>query len=600
MTFSAAARKMKSIPSLFLFVTLVVSVTLTVTTCTKTTKGTAALSAESRDYASQLFERAKTERSEGDLDGAALATRELVNNYPSFALIDSATYLAGEVAYERGHFDEAATYFETIPENYPLSPLRPAASLHAARAYLELEMYTKSAEALIQLLDTPLDEETRDATELELQELVRRNLSPSELETLAQTYPSSPITREIAVALARTNYARGDYEAAYDILAEYLYRFPEDSEATEARRLLRLAAEKRQPPVDGPLGTVNPNTVGAVLPVTGPGSLYGRYFDEGLRMAVDAFNRDSSRKVKLVTADTKGTPVGAVKAVRKLVLEEGAVGLIGSVFTVPTITAAIEANAWRTAFLSPLVSADGLLEVGPWVFETKVPQEVEVAAVASVAVTNLLHERIAIVAPSRGRRREAANLFADEVRRLGAEVVVVTHYEEGATDFREQLEAVREAAPDAIFIPGDVEELLNLLPQVKFYDLQVQLLGMSNWNNDNLLRLFRGELEGALFPLEAYHGKNPGAYEHLKAKYQEKGTGEVDPVTVAAYFGMRLLLESITEGASDRDDVRLYLDGELNRGAEARMQEAAALPILTVRSGRVREFTPPPRPSPGN
>jgi branched-chain amino acid transport system substrate-binding protein len=587
---------MKSISRLLIPIVLTMLVGLTVATCTKSTKSTATLDAESREYASQLYDRARSARSEGNLEGAALTARELVNNYPNFALIDEATYLAGEVAYERGQFDEAATYFEAIPENYPLSPFRSSATLYAARAYSELGMFTKSAETLIGLLDSPVDGETRETAEAELRGLVRGGLSPSELESLAQRFPSSPITREIAVLLARSEYARGDYDAAYEILAEYLYRFPEETDATEARRLLKLAAEKRQPPVASPPGIVEPNTVGAVLPITGPGSLYGRYFDEGLQMAVDAFNHDSSRRVTLVTADSKGTPVGAVKAVRKLVLEAGAVGLVGSVFTVPTIAAAVEANAWRTVFLSPVVSADGLLEIGPWIFETKVPLEVEVAAVASVAITNLLHERIAIVSPSRGRRRDAADLFADEAARLGAEVVVQTYYDEGATDFREQLEAVREAAPDAIFIPGGVEELLNLLPQVKFYDLQIQLLGLSNWNNDNLLRLFKVELEGALFPLEAYHGKDPAAYARLKAELQEEGSGEVNPVTVSAYFGMRLLLESIASGASDREEVRVYLDGELNQGAEARMAEATTLPLLTVRSGRVREFTPPPRP----
>jgi branched-chain amino acid transport system substrate-binding protein len=464
-------------------------------------------------------------------------------------------------------------------------------------------MYVESAEKLIQLLESPIDDNLREAAETELRLLVRTNLGPSDLESLAQKYPSSPVNREISVRLARQEYARGDYDAAYDMLAEFLYRFPEDSHSSEARLLLKLAAEKRKAPTpaEAPPTVIEPNTIGALLPVTGPGqmSLFARYFDEGLRLAVDEFNRSSARQVRLVTADTKGTAVGAVKATRKLVREDGAVGLVGSVFTMPTIAAAIETNAWRTPLLSPVVSADDLLEIGPWVFETKIPQDVEVAAIAGVAFTGLLIERVAIVAPSRGRRRAAADLFADEATRLGAEVVEAVYYEEGSTDFREQLEAVREAAPDAIFLPGGVEELLNLLPQVKFYDLQIQLLGLSAWNNENLLRLFRNELEGALFPLESYHGRDPEAYTSLKATLQEQSAGEVNPVTVAGYFGMKLMLESFAFGASNRDEVRAYLDGQLNQGAEARMAEAEALTILTVRSGRVREFEAPPRPQSG-
>ena len=246
--------------------------------------------------------------------------------------------------------------------------------------------------------------------------------------------------------------------------------------------------------------------------------------------------------------------------------------------------------------LSPVVSANELTEIGPWIFETRVPAEVEVIAVADLAVTGLLLERHAVVAPTRGPRRALAELFAEEVTRLGGEVVVSVFYEEGATDFREQLEAVWEAAPETIFIPASDEELLTLIPQVKFYDLQVQLLGLSNWNSEKLLRLYSDELEGALFPLETYHGKDPVTYQRFKLTLEEKGVVDVSPLTVAGYFGMRLLLESITAGASDRGEVRAFLEGELRQNAEKRKLEAGTLSILTVRSGSVREFNLPPRP----
>ncbi len=54
---------------------------------------------------------------------------------------------------------------------------------------------------------------------------------------------------------------------------------------------------------------------------------------------------------------------------------------------------------------------------------------------------------------------------------------------------------------------------------------------------------------------------------------------------------MKLLLQSIVNGAIDRTQIRDYLDRELNAGAEQRMALANSLSILNVRSGKVREFT---------
>ena len=174
------------------------------------------------------------------------------------------------------------------------------------------------------------------------------------------------------------------------------------------------------------------------------------------------------------------------------------------------------------------------------------------------------------------------------------------YYRAGATDFRDQLDIIRQAAPEALFIPGDPEELMLLLPQVSFYDLQIQLLGLSDWNSDKLLRLSKRELEGALFPGEAFYGKDRESNEEFVQKYKDRFGGEVDevhPIATAGYFGMRLLLESVAAGSIERRQVKDYLQNRLESGAEQRMAEANQLSILRVRGGRIREFTahlPPP------
>ena len=279
-----------------------------------------------------------------------------------------------------------------------------------------------------------------------------------------------------------------------------------------------------------------------------------------------------------------------MEAVRKLVYEEGCVAILGAVFSVPSIAAAVECNALHVPMLSPVVTEHGIDEIGRWVFQTRVPKEVEVSAIARVAVEDLLLERFAILAPESAEAQKLVDLFAQEVEQLGGLIVSDQQYKPGATDFKDQLEVIREAAPEAMFIPADTEELLMLIPQITFYDLQIQLLGLSNWNSERLLRLSERELEGALFPNETYHGKDPQTYKQFVARYQERFQSEVHQVAVAGYFGARLLLEALYQGAIDRDQVRAFLDTQLNAGVEKRMEEANTLSILKVKSGQVREF----------
>ncbi|MDH3217039.1 MAG: ABC transporter substrate-binding protein, partial [Candidatus Krumholzibacteria bacterium] len=254
------------------------------------------------------------------------------------------------------------------------------------------------------------------------------------------------------------------------------------------------------------------------------------------------------------------------------------------------IAAATACNAWRVPILSPVPSDQRIDELGSWVFQTKVSTEVEVSAVARVARKDLLLERFAVLAPHTDEKRRLAQLFVQEILSRGGVIVTEQYYKTGDTDFKDQLETIRDAAPEALFIPGEPEELILVLPQVSFYDMRVQLIGLSNWNSDKLLRLSRQEVEGAIFPDEAVYGKDRETNQRFAASYRERFGGEVHAVATAGYFGARLLLEAVRAGAIDRAQVREFLDGQLKASGEQRVAAANALSILKVRGGEIREF----------
>ncbi|UCG52155.1 MAG: penicillin-binding protein activator [Candidatus Latescibacterota bacterium] len=553
----------------------------------------------SYDSAESLYNQAKSDFDLGDFEASERNAVELLRAYPDFPKTDEVLYIAVKSSHALMSFTETVRYAQRLSDDFPLSPYRDEALLLAADAYGQLGQPYNSADMLSRLLASPIDAELRETCLASLLELTQDKLGVGDLERLVKEYPSSPLAAEMSLGLAKKEFARANYDRAYSLLADLLYEFPQHARSREIRYLLQLSAQRREDP-NIKIEYVEPNKLGVVLPYTGDYSRFGRYFEEGVRLAVEEFNASRETPVSFVLADSKADPVDAVNAVRKLVLEEGVVAVLGSVFTVPSIAAATECNARRAPMLSPVVPEQRIGEIGPWVFQINIPLEVEVSAVARVAVENLLLRRFAVLSPSTPESRGLTGLFIKEVQRRGGRVVAEQYYGSGDTDFKEQLDAIRESAPEALFIPGEPVELMQILPQVRFYDLQLQLLGLSNWNSEKLLRLSAPELEGALFPREGYRGKTPEAYERFVDRYTKKygressqgsGIDEVHPVAVSGYFGMRVLLGAVESGAVDREQVREFLDTELNTGAESRMAEANSLPMVRVRSGKISEFT---------
>ena len=526
--------------------------------------------------------------------------REIFAAYPDFPRGDEVLYIAARSSYSIGSYAQTVKYAEELSVKFPLSPRLEETLFLGADAERRLGRYYECADKLSRLLELPLDPEKRDRCTGDLRRLTDERLGTAEIERLVTAHPGTPLDADLSLGLARKAFARGNYENCYALLSDWLSRFPEHGRAREAGYLLEASDNRRRDP-ERDIAYVEPNKIGILLPYTGEYSRFGRYFEEGVRLAVDEHNSSGGIRVTLALGDTKADPITAVTAVRRLVVEEGVVAVLGSVFTIPSIVAATECNARRVAIVSPLVTDRRLRDIGPWVFQTQLPVDVEVSALAKLAVEGLLLERVAVLAPSTPEGRRFSRFFAGEVERRGGGVVIEEFFAPGDTDFREELTRIKAGAPDGLFIPGGPDDLVNILPQIRFYDLQVQLLGLSSWSSEKLLRLAGRELEGAIFPREGYYGKDPEAYRRFAVKYLEthardtsvSGVDDVSPIAAAGYFGSRFLLDAIARGAVDREQMRGFLAEELDVTAEVRLREVDSLPLLQVISGTPRDFRPP-------
>ena len=126
--------------------------------------------------------------------------------------------------------------------------------------------------------------------------------------------------------------------------------------------------------------------------------------------------------------------------------------------------------------------------------------EAEVVAVCRIACVDLGLKRFAFMAVDKERSRHTEALFRQGVSLFGGEVVASDFYEQGSTDFKYNIERMRKASPEALYIASDSEDLILILPQLSFYEFGVQLLGSSAWNSKNLQRMAGRDMEGAIFP----------------------------------------------------------------------------------------------------
>lgn len=114
---------------------------------------------------------------------------------------------------------------------------------------------------------------------------------------------------------------------------------------------------------------------------------------------------------------------------------------------------------------------------------------------------------------------------------------------------------------DAIFIPiASSDEIPIVSSQLKYFNIQTQILGTGDWNDMNALDQNRQYTDGTMFAMDSYISPESEAYRTFVNKYQiaNKNT----PPGTNALFGYdvtKMIVQIISQGKTRRAEIATAL-----------------------------------------
>jgi len=401
---------------------------------------------------------------------------------------------------------------------------------------------------------------------------------PRQPDRATQAVPSVPAPQSNstpdAVAIAPAPVAKADAAAVPAPRAAAVT--PKDLPPTAATHAVVEDAAPT-PPV--------PVRLGVLVPLRGRWAPYGKAYLDGAQLAVEAANRRSRRAVEIVPADSQGEAAITVAVTRRLILTEGMVAILGSVQSVPTLVAALEANCSGMPLVSNVVSEDGIAEVGPWVFHDVPPRLGAARASAELAVRDLKRRRAAVLFPDEGDGQALALAFGDRLSALGGEVVFSEAFAAGTTDFMPLARQVAAATPEVLYIPANADDLVLLVPALTFEGVTAQLIGSEDLGMPRVLESEGIDLEGALVPAPPQDGSE-AELQTFRGLYTAKVSPTELRLAAAGWLGARSVLDVLAQApVADRNAVQ--------RGLEARRKGTATTAtrrFLVVRGKALQPF----------
>ena len=538
-----------------------------------------------------LLECAQSYLSDADYEAALKLLNEIIQNYPDSDSAPEARYLAGYALVHLNRMEDAARVLQEVrPKDHRYAD----ASILYINALLRLGLAKDAFKRYSELVKVSPDR----AKEVE-ENLAKplEKLSNDDLSDLLEGLGGSSLKGNVLFILGERAYNHGDFLAARGYMTKLLAQQPKFPRADKARAII---AEIEN------VGSINVNAIGLLLPMSGKWAPYGKKFMEAAALAVGAFspNPEQGVSIRLEVMDTSDDPATAAEAAKELIVNKRVIAIAGPVQSDSAKAAAEVAQAYGVPIIT-MTQLEDVTKIGDMVFRNSVTPRDQARTLAWYATSSMGVKSFAILFPDHSFGRLLQDMFSQEVKKLGGNIVLSLPYKPGQSDLRHEIEEIskRKREIQGLYIPDTYLAAVTIAPQLTYYNVvRIKLFGSSGWNSPKLIELAQGQMssiEGAIFPDAFFPDSTNAITQAFTADFQDAYDRKPDMYEALGYETVRILIETIkTQGVKDQLAMRDALGNLKNFPTfsgplSARPDRSFYRPLflLQVRDGQITEIT---------
>jgi len=308
-----------------------------------------------------------------------------------------------------------------------------------------------------------------------------------------------------------------------------------------------------------PAAAQDPIKIGLIVDRIGFAKAWSEPITQGAVYAAKELNAKGGvlgRKVELVIEDDQSKPDLSATAARKLE-EAGAAFILSLTHTVAALQAQTVTIETKTPHLAPSLTVDTLTT------QVQNPNFWQTGPLASTQIATLLsyarhsnYKRVALISDNSAISQATAKAFKAEFDKNRIELVADEVLPSGAQSAEAQMQKVRAAKPDAIFLATLLTpENLLVLRAYRQHAMKTPLIGNYNLAVPVYMSVAKGLLDGIVF-VDAWDPAKPQVKQFIAGYAKEMGT-EPHNMMGYGYDGVMLAADAIRRaGSTDKEKVR--------------------------------------------
>lgn len=302
--------------------------------------------------------------------------------------------------------------------------------------------------------------------------------------------------------------------------------------------------------------------IGVITDKVGPVKAYAEPVAQGAEFAVRELNAKGGllgRKIELLVEDDQARPDISATAARKLV-DAGAAFILSLSLSPATQQAQSVTLETKTPHLTSSNSGETLTTQieNPNFWQTGPLGSTQIATLLSFARQKNF-KKVALVTENSDLGQLTNRSFKAGLEKAGMQIVAEEVLARGSTSAEPQMQKVRAAKPDAIFLTGVlIPENALILRAYRQLGMKQPLLANYNFSVPQTAVVAKGLLNGVVF-VDAYDPNKPQAKAFAAAYKKDTGT-EAYNLNGYGYDGIMLIADAIKRaGSTDKEKVRVAM-----------------------------------------
>ena len=324
-----------------------------------------------------------------------------------------------------------------------------------------------------------------------------------------------------------------------------------------AAGVLVAGAALAQAPVQAPV------QLGAIEILTGPNAAYGTAIRAGLELALEEIHGRGGvlggRRVNLIVEDSAGNKDQAINAARKLIGRDRVVAIIGPTLSNEMFAVGPVANERRVPIMGTSTTANGITEIGPYVFRTSLPEADVIPVTLRAAQARGVKTIALMYANDDAFSKSGFDVMKAAAEKAGLTIVTIEAFGSKDTDFSAQLTKVRALKPDAVGISALVEPVSGVLLQARQlgFGRETLFIGGNGSNSPKLGEIAGQAADGLIVGSPWFVGKTDEANARFVAAFQAKNGRLPDQFAAQAYDAMYIMADALNRaGEADSGKLR--------------------------------------------